>query len=234
MDYPIIVGHRGAKGLAPEDTLKAFDIGCDFSDIVESDVHLTKDKQLVVIHDDSLERIVGVVGNVGKLTLTQLRQYDFGQKEKIPLLSEVYFLVSNKNKGLIIEIKGDSPEQAQEVSVAVQNFLLSIQITIPVYLCSFWGKSLIGIKEKIKNIQTFILIEDSRSPKEVVDDALAVGANGAGIRVDKITTECTKLLHDNGLFLNAWVVDDVAEFDRIKEMGADWITTNYPDRFKRK
>lgn len=69
-----IVGHRGAMGLAPENTLKAFRIGCESNaQVVECDIHLSKDKQLIVIHDNILDRTTNGNGWVGDFTLEELK-----------------------------------------------------------------------------------------------------------------------------------------------------------------
>ena len=112
-----IIGHRGAAGLAPENTLKAFRIGCENgADLVECDIHLNKDKELVVIHDNTLERTTNGKGWVRDFTLKELQSFDAGQGEKISTLTEVFDLVSSYKKKLVIEIKGESWEIAQETT----------------------------------------------------------------------------------------------------------------------
>lgn len=234
MNNPIIVGHRGAKGLAPENTLKAFKIGCKFADFVECDIHLTKDGQLVVSHDASIERITGRAGSIKELTLEQLKKYDFGQGEKIPTLLEVLSLVRNEGSGLIIEIKGDSPEEALSVQDSLSDFFKINGVNSVEAVCSFWHETLIPVKKTNKGIKTFVIIEDGRTADEVIKSVDSSKADGAGIRADKITEECAQKLHKNGYFLNAWVVDEKPEFDKMVKIGADWITTNYPDRFLKK
>lgn len=112
---PLIIAHRGASGLSPENTLasvkKALDIGVD---MIEVDVHLTKDSVPVVIHDRSLKRTTSINKKVNELTSKEIKQLSAGswfnndfKDEKIPLLSEVITLVNNRCK-LLIEIKNGS------------------------------------------------------------------------------------------------------------------------------
>ena len=85
----IVIGHRGAKGYEPENTLpsfeKAIQLGCDY---VELDVHLADD-ELFVIHDFSVDRTTNGWGKISKLTREQIESLDAGNGQKIPTLSEV-------------------------------------------------------------------------------------------------------------------------------------------------
>jgi len=230
MPRSIIVGHRGAKGMAPENTLKAFKIGCLFADLVECDIHLSKDGVLVVSHDDDLKRIVGVSGEIENLTLEQLKRYDFGQGEKIPTLSEVIEIVQQGKKGLVIEIKGNSDREALQVAQALLKFISKSRLLENICICSFWYSVLSLFKSSGISFKTFVLIDDERGCDEIIKDIRKSKADGAGIRCDRITKECVEKLHDNVYFINAWVVDDKNTFDKMTEMKVDWITSNYPKK----
>ena len=79
-----IIGHRGAKGEMPENTLMAFQYALDIGvHALELDIHLTKDKKIVVIHDNSINRTSNGKGNINNLTLKELQQYDFGKEERV-------------------------------------------------------------------------------------------------------------------------------------------------------
>ncbi len=97
----LIIGHRGCN-LEPENTLRALAKGMEGADFVEVDVRVSRDNELVVIHDRSLERITNGKGMVKDFTLEQLKELDAGKGEKIPTLKEILDLV--RDKGLIIEI----------------------------------------------------------------------------------------------------------------------------------
>jgi len=109
---PVIIAHRGASGIAPENTLAAIDLAMQSqAEIIEIDVHLTKDGKIVVIHDKSVDRTTNGTGLISELTLGEIRALDAGSwysesfaGEKIPLLSEVMDMVVGRKK-LLIEIK---------------------------------------------------------------------------------------------------------------------------------
>ena len=111
-----IIGHRGAAGYAPENTIasfqKAMDLGVDF---IELDIHQTADDELVVIHDNNVQRTTNGNGTIENLSLKEIKTLDAGswfgtefENEKVPTLDEVLVLTKNKCK-LLIEIKW--PEQ---------------------------------------------------------------------------------------------------------------------------
>lgn len=109
-----ILAHRGASAYAPENTLPAFQLACEMgADGFELDVHLTKDQQVVVIHDETIDRTSNGTGNVEEMTYEKLLDLDFsnnkeGYKEvKIPLLEEVFELASKNNMFVNVEIKED-------------------------------------------------------------------------------------------------------------------------------
>ena len=115
---PLIIGHRGAKGLAPENTLPAFRAGIAAgADGVEFDVQRTVDGHLVVFHDDDLKRLAGVDGRIVKSTLAMLRELDVGRHagpqyagEVIPTLDEVLDTLPDR---LLLEHRGQTLQDAQ-------------------------------------------------------------------------------------------------------------------------
>ena len=93
----LIVAHRGANNLAPENTLKAFKKAIELrADFVECDVLESKDGVLVITHDEEISRLTGQFGYVRDLTLEKLKTFDFGDGEKIPTLQELIELINGK------------------------------------------------------------------------------------------------------------------------------------------
>jgi glycerophosphoryl diester phosphodiesterase len=112
---PLVIGHRGAAGLAPENTLASFERSVAFSDVIELDVHLTRDDSIIVIHDRSVDRTTNGTGDVIDLSFDDIRKLDAGswfgngefKNEKVPTLMEVLSLVNGRKK-LLIELKWPS------------------------------------------------------------------------------------------------------------------------------
>jgi glycerophosphoryl diester phosphodiesterase len=103
---PQLIAHRGGAAYAPENTLAAFRRGIiEGDDWLEMDVQMTKDGALVVIHDETVDRTTNGRGQVGDLTLAQIRALDAGQGERVPTFDEVLALVKKSGVGLMPEAK---------------------------------------------------------------------------------------------------------------------------------
>ena len=131
-NYPLLVAHRGFKAKYPENTMTAFKAGVDAgAQMVELDVHLTRDHELVVIHDDTLDRTTNGEGPVDEYTLTELKRLDAGHwfhprfaGEQIPTLREVLRQLSHRVL-INIEVKSDI-EQNTPVSGVIEEKLLDL------------------------------------------------------------------------------------------------------------
>ncbi len=125
MSRPQIFAHRGAKAVAPENTLPAFERALAMGvDGIELDVHCSKDGQLVVIHDESLERTTSGTGKVSDYTAAQLAKIDAGSYFNpafagtgVPTLAEVFDLVGNRCR-VNVELKSDDPNGGDQAASA--------------------------------------------------------------------------------------------------------------------
>src|SRR6266550_9364554 len=103
---PRTVGHRGASALAPENTLRAIELAIDLGlDLVEVDVYLSRDGEVVVIHDENLRRLAGRSEAVADLTAAELSRVDLGAGQGVPRLVDVLRLARGRI-GVYIELKG--------------------------------------------------------------------------------------------------------------------------------
>ena len=114
-NHPWIIGHRGSPREAPENTLSSFELAiCQGADLIEIDLHLSADRQLVVIHDDTVDRTTDGTGPVGGLSLNELRAFDAGswmspgyRGERIPTLLEAIALSADR-AGIVVDLKHGS------------------------------------------------------------------------------------------------------------------------------
>jgi glycerophosphoryl diester phosphodiesterase len=103
---PRTVGHRGASALAPENTLRAIELAIEFRlDLVEVDVYLSRDGEVVVIHDEDLKRLAGRSDAVAELTAAELARVDLGQGQGVPRLRDALALARGRI-GVYVELKG--------------------------------------------------------------------------------------------------------------------------------
>ena len=111
---PVILAHRGASQLAPENTMKAFELACQYdAKWVELDVQLTRDHEVVVFHDYSINRTTNGAGKLQSLTLNELQAFDAGtwfhqqfEGEQVPLFEHVLHYLRDKGVAINVEIKG--------------------------------------------------------------------------------------------------------------------------------
>lgn len=236
---PLVIAHRGESYDAPENTLAAVNLAWKRgADAVEVDVRLTKDGEIVVIHDDNTWRTAHTYGKVSHRTLEELRRLDVGAykgkqwaTEQIPTLGEVLDAVP-PGKQLFIEIKGDagildelkrvldnssiSPEQVVLIGKDLET-MGAIKKELPVYeVC--W---VCAMKDE-KNMHT------GGDP----GDGLIARARSAGL--DGLIIEASKEVNENfiarlksaGMKIYVWTVNDPAEAQRFFEGGVDGIETD--------
>lgn len=180
---PIIIAHRGASNLAPENTLASFKLAKRLgADGIECDVQLTKDHQLVIAHDFFTDEHTGVKGDIYDMTLDELRQLDFGkwkspeyEGEKIPTLDEVLD-VGKDMKMMHIELKpylsrdADFPERVVE---AVCNAHMEDKVILTSFQYGLLGR-IKEIRPEIKTAALFLNTESSLCPPTVLWDDLGL------------------------------------------------------------
>ncbi|HSB65191.1 MAG TPA: glycerophosphodiester phosphodiesterase family protein [Anaerolineales bacterium] len=242
MDYPIVrIAHRGASKLFPENTLlafrKAIEQGVDY---IEMDLHLSKDREIVIIHDETLDRTTNGTGFVWDLTLDELRRYDAGRGERIPTLAEVVDLVRPTPVRLCLELKFElersyTDKYLQEglaVTEAAIQFLDRVDFKDGVILVSF---SPILLKRAKELEPRYPLIFDpspqdgSLTPKQVMDQVLPSRANIVAYHYsacDEAFMEESRLC---GIPTWAWDPDDPDEIRRLVRLRVHGLESNRPD-----
>jgi len=216
-----MIGHRGAMACAPENTLlsihKAIELGADW---VEIDVRLVEE-QLIVIHDETLDRTTNGRGKLADYTFNEIRVLDAGLGQKIPTLQEVLEATAGI-VGLNIELKGKGT-----------------------------GKSLISLLEKMPEIQkrniivsSFLMAElaevfslDKRVKigvlaAENIHDTIAwagkLKAFSIHVRLQKVTLEWVERAHDLGLKLYVYTVNNITDIRRMEKLGVDGVFSDNP------
>jgi glycerophosphoryl diester phosphodiesterase len=226
------IAHRGASGTFPENTLSAFRAAIDAgADMCELDVQLTRDGNVVVIHDDTVERTTDGKGEIAELTLEELKRLDAGAKfkggvlkgERIPTLDEVFSVTSGKC-GLNIELKaGGVEQQVAQIMQARNAFSDSI-------VSSFDWEYLKNIQQLHFNIRIALLAEEK--PIDLMTKAVAMRAHAINPRWDMVTPDLCKAAHEKNLKVYTWTVDADARMRALMEAGVDGIMTNYPERLR--
>lgn len=216
-----VVGHRGAAGLKPENTLAGFReavaLGADFA---ECDVHLTKDNQVVVIHDDTLDRTTNGKGAIRALTLDEIRQHDAGGGEQVPTLDEVLDVVTPKLR-LLCELKNDTVVPAAVAKVRERGLIDRVTFI------SFNVAALTLARAQGNDVKLGYLLFN---PTEA-DIAFAQYLRTESIEMDyrRACYHVIRAIQGAGLLARCWTPNDPGEFTALTHLGMDSITTDRPD-----
>mgnify|MGYP001568243544 CR=1 FL=1 len=220
----ILIGHRGACYYKPENTLSSFKyalkLKCPY---IECDVRLTKDKQVVIIHDKDLERTTNGYGLVSKFTLKELKKLDAGNNEKIPTLQELINLVKNKAK-LVIELK-----KARNIIKETFKIIKKNKIENKVLIVSFHSSYLRKIKKLNPEIKTGLI---SRRTLLVIKRAKLCKADLIGIYYRFVDKSLINKIHKNNFRVFAYerVTENLSknQIKRLINYGLDGIALNKP------
>ena len=217
-----VVGHRGAAGLQPENTLEGFvhaiELGCEY---VETDVQLTNDGHLAIIHDETVDRTTNATGRVAEMTWEELRALDAGQGRSIPSLQEVLDIVRDRVI-LLCELKG--PFTADPVVRKVLDNGMAAQVIFT----SFHLGRLVRAKEIAPHCRIGATFGDP--PADALEQALALGADTVGIQHTKMNTHFVEQARRLGLNLRAWNPDSEEDIQRMIDLAPTGISSNRPDR----
>jgi len=231
---PQVIAHRGASAEAPENTLAAFRRALAIGvDAVELDVHLSADREPVVLHDPLLERTTDGRGLVGDLPLSDLRRLDAGRQfgegfagERIPTLAEALDLL--RPIRVIVEIK-NGPVRYDGIAERVAAVIRASghgDVTVS----AFDHAVLLDVRAAFPSLETAVLY--SARPIH----PLRLGQD-AGARIlhpfwHYLTADVATAAHEGGLRVETWVVDELDDLGRVAAMGVDGIITSHPERLR--
>jgi len=232
----IVLGHRGASGYAPENTLAAFELGIRLGcHGFEFDVQLSRDGEPVIHHDWSVERTTGCTGDIRDLTFRQIRTLDAGKwfsteflGQKIPALAEVLELIPGEML-LNVELKSrasDGPGLEEKV-IAVLREHGRLEKTI---ISSFNHLSLKRTREIAPHIRLGLLYEALLLRPFDYLEKLKLRLYSIHPLHDYVSPSLVREAHARGLKMACWTVNTSERAGELLKDGVDIIITNYPDR----
>ena len=229
MSQPLIIGHRGAAAVAPENTLAAFEAAIKAgADGVEFDVRLSRDGVPVVIHDNSLYRTGGVRRRVDDLTFNELSQIDVGSwfgpgfsNQRVPSLAQLFELFDSNNLILYLEMKGKQTRLAEECCRLIEQHRMKHRV---IFECRH--STVQAVKKIDATMKTAALF---RPPVTFIfKKALAAAPSEIALHhrlTNKRLVERARLAN---LKVVTWTVDDPAWVKRAQTTGIDVLITNNP------
>ncbi|HEY8188058.1 MAG TPA: glycerophosphodiester phosphodiesterase family protein [Pyrinomonadaceae bacterium] len=244
---PLILGHRGASAVTPENTLAAFSRAMhDGADGIEFDVRLSRDQLPVVIHDATLKRTGLIDRAVGDLTTAELAEVDVGSwfaggtraqsfaTEHVPTLAQVFELFSQNSGVLYVEMKCNAEEGAA-LAAAVVNEIKDPRIANRVVVESFELEAIAEVKRIDAGIRTAALFEPRLSKPiasvrrlKMIDLALAAGADEIALHHTLVSQHIIDKAKQEGLETVIWTVDDPQWISRCRVLGIKALITNDP------
>lgn len=225
----LIIGHRGACGYKPENTLPSFQRALDLNvDMIELDVFVCATGELVVTHDDTVSVTTDGNGNVIDMSFDALRKLKVKGSGQIPTLQEVIDLV-NRAVPINIELKG--PNTAQPVAELIKTYLAQGWSTQDFIVSSFDHAQILELKKLCPNITVGLLFWHT-IPSDIARYCAPYQASFVGFDVKAVTAQLVQKAHDAGYSMYVWTVNDKPTADHMRAFKVDGIFTNYPDRVR--
>lgn len=226
--------------MAPENTLAAVERALELGvDLIEIDVHATRDGHLVVLHDPTMDRTTDGRGAVRDATLAEVRRLRAGMwfdppfaDARVPTLAEVLEM-TRRRVPLLVEVK---PRGISELVVETIRDLRAMEDVI---VQSFHPTSVKEVRELERRIPAALLV--GRVPvghtrwrgRSLVKKALQVGANALALSHLAVTPSLADEVHRRAMSLWVWTVDEEVAMQKMIQLGADGVITNHPDRLHR-
>lgn len=236
---PVIVAHRGASAVAPENTAAAFQKAVDMGvDLIEMDVQRSRDGELIVMHDATVDRTTrgAFRGNIASLTLEQIKSLDAGSwkgaqfaGEKVLTLDEMLAAFRGK-ASFLIELKTTGIEE--QVAAAIKKAGMANNVVVQ----SFSAESVRRFRAVMPEVPAGVLFNNSPIANPIaraesyISQVLATNASFAAIAFAAITPELVQHMKARGIAVYAWTVDDEPAIRRMVNAGVSGIITNYPDK----
>lgn len=251
----LTVAHRGASAYAPENTMEAFALALEQgADVIELDVHLTRDDEVVVMHDDQVDRTTSGTGEIRTLTLGEIRALDAGgwfgpqwRGARVPLLAEVLERFASR-VWVDIEIKAGVHARwltgGVEEDAAVTEHIARRVLEVAgragaldrIVVSTFGAACLAWVRTASPQVAT----QFSVTALEIADDCAAAAASGFDVispQVYAANERNVALAHDAGLAVHIYTGPDGDEageavMGHLLALGVDAVKTNRPDRLR--
>ena len=226
-DKPLVIGHRGAMGHETENTLasvqKAMDLGVD---MIEIDVFKVKSGEIVVFHDERLERLSNAGGLIEDWYIADLQGVILDGNHKIPQLQEVLKLIDNKVP-LNIELKGKNT--ADRVNFIVEYYVKERGWDLENFvISSFDWEELKDFRNRNAEIAIAVLTEED--PLAAIPVAKELKATAINPYYKTLTADNVNKIHEEGFKVYTYTVNETEDLAKVTSFGVDGIFTNYPER----
>lgn len=227
MKKPLVIGHRGAMGHETENTLpsiqKAMDLGVD---MIEIDVFKIKSGEIVVFHDDTVDRLTNGPGSIEGYNIFELKKLIVDGGHQIPMLQDVLKVIDNK-VALNIELKGAGT--ADRVNFIMDYYINNKNWSPDNFIISSFNWDELKEMRRINpNVAIAILI--GKNPVDAIPIAKELNAVAINPYFGELSSEAANEIRDAGFKIYTWTVNEPEDIKAMKKIGVDGIITNFPER----
>jgi glycerophosphoryl diester phosphodiesterase len=224
---PLVIGHRGASAYRPENTLAAYDLAVEQgADMLEIDLHLTRDGEIVISHDADLEHL-GRAGELADLTAAEVAELDAGEGHRVPTLAEVLDGFGERIP-INLEIKRPAHGLYRGIEAAALHSVESRGLLERMLFSSFFDPVLVELRRLSSEARLAVLMSP-QFPVDPLPRAAQVGALAINPHFVQMTAELRERATAEGLSIYCYTVDSEEEMHRLLDLGADGLFTNRPD-----
>ncbi|MEJ7871387.1 MAG: glycerophosphodiester phosphodiesterase family protein [Rubrobacteraceae bacterium] len=212
------IGHRGAAGLEPENTLRSFRRAAEEgADALELDLRVTRDGHLVVLHDPTVDRTTSGTGSVHELTLAEVQQLDAGLGERVPTFEEVLEATTLPIHAELKVVEAAEPLASGILEKAAER----------ITLISFDPEALRRVKRALPDQPVGLIL--SGAPPDDAERARSLDADLVSLEAEYLSAEAVERCRRAALKVTAWTVNEPEQMQRVVELGVDGIATDRPD-----
>jgi len=227
---PLVIAHRGASAYRPENTLPAFELAVEQrADMIETDLHRTRDGAVVITHDEELAGLGGR-GEIADATLAELRGLDAGGGARVPTLDELLDAFGARI-AWNLELKRGTRSEYPGLETLALEAVSRRGLLAHTLFSSFYDPVLARLRALAPAARIGLLIS-RRHPHAMLERARALGAEAIHPERELAEAGLVEAAHAAGLAVHVFTVDEPAEMRRLIGMGVDGLFTNHPDRMR--
>jgi glycerophosphoryl diester phosphodiesterase len=228
---PLVIAHRGASGYRPENTMSAFALAVEQrADMIETDLHRTRDGSIVVTHDEELAGLGGV-GEIADATLSEVRALDAGGGEQVPTLDELLDGLGARIP-FNLELKRSTRGSYEGLEASALTAVEMRGLLPGTLFSSFYDPVLARLRALAPAARLGLLVS-RRYPRDIVARARALAAEAIHPEAPLVDRALVEEAHAAGLRVFVFTVDAEEEMRRLLALGVDGLFTNVPDRMRR-
>lgn len=221
------IAHRGAKAYEPENTLQAFQKALDLhADGIELDVHLSADGHIIVMHDETIDKMTNGKGEINTYTLAELKSFRIADKLQIPTLNEVFDLVDKK---CFINVELKNADTSKQVVSLIEEYIKEKDWNYNHFIISsFDWNALKEVQNLNPNIPIGVLTEENIDTALAFAESIKVYAIHPDFQL--LNKENVKQIQNKGFKVFPWTVNSEEDIQKVKSYNVNGIISDNPDK----